>query len=59
GVAKRINSIAPSSVFSEDPEKILLLSKIDKEALKKYVKFNEILDIFNKIDFKEIRHFKS
>ncbi|HOF01954.1 MAG TPA: glutamate racemase [Spirochaetota bacterium] len=59
GVAKRINSIAPSSVFSENPEKILLLSKIDKEALKKYVKFNEILDIFNKIDFKEIRHFKS
>lgn len=59
GVAKRINSVAPASVFSDNPEKILFLSKIDKETLKKYTKFNEILNIFRLIDFKEIRHFKS
>lgn len=59
GVAKRISSVAPGSVFSDNPDKILFLSKKDKETLKKYSKFNEILNIFHLIDFKEIFHFKS
>jgi len=59
GVAKRISSVAPGSVFNDNPDKILFLSKKDKETLKKYSKFNEILNIFQLIDFKEIFHFKS
>ncbi len=54
GVSKRAVSLMPKSVIDKDPHHLLILSKDDRDILRRYEKFNELLSIFNDITIREI-----
>ena len=58
GVSKRIIQLMSQDVLSEHPDKILLLSSSDKDIIKKYKRFNEIIGLFDNLKIKEPINFK-
>lgn len=54
GVSKRAVSLLPKGVIDKDPHHLLILSKDDRNILRRYEQFNEFLDIFNDITIREI-----
>lgn len=59
GVSKRIIQLLPSNIKNSNPEKKLFISSLDLETKKKYIRFNEILNIFDSIDNYEVLCFNN
>jgi len=57
GVSKRIIHLLPKEIKDNNPKKILFISSPDPEIHKKYKRFNEILNIFDSIEYYEILPF--
>ncbi len=59
GVSKRIIQLLPEEVRDKNSKKLLFISHPSIEVRKKYQRFNEILQIFDTIDYHEILLFNN